>query len=247
LLKANINVGIVTAAGYNEPEKYYGRLYGLLNAVDVGPLTDTQKSKLVVLGGEANYLFRFDGNEKSKLRWIPRSEWLLDEMKAWTDNDIKTLLDLAEETLRETIRTLRLAADILRKDRAVGMIPQVAGTRFGREQLEETVFVVQKRLELSEVGRRLPFCAFNGGNDIFVDIGDKAWGVLACQKFLGGIESKHSLHVGDQFLSAGANDFKARNACTTAWITSPTETVELLDELMQYGVAVERVEGIRSG
>jgi hypothetical protein len=24
-----------------------------------------------------------------------------------------------------------------------------------------------------------------GGNDIFVDIGDKSWGVLACQRFLG--------------------------------------------------------------
>lgn len=68
-----------------------------------------------------------------------------------------------------------------------------------------------------------------------------------------------TLHVGDQFLSAGANDFKvsldnflaslllpyrfgkmdsetrnsdqARLACTTAWIASPAETVQLLDEL----------------
>lgn len=47
-----------------------------------------------------------------------------------------------------------------------------------------------------------------GGNDVFVDIGDKAWGVLACQNYLGGIEGSKTLHVGDQFLSAGANDFK---------------------------------------
>jgi IMP and pyridine-specific 5'-nucleotidase len=39
------------------------------------------------------------------------------------------------------------------------------------------------------------------------------------------------LHVGDQFLSAGSNDFKARVVGTTAWIANPTETVELLDEL----------------
>ncbi len=70
-----------------------------------------------------------------------------------------------------------------------------------------------------------------GGNDVFVDIGDKSWGVLACQRFFGGIEGSKSLHVGDQFLSAGANDFKARLACTTAWIASPAETVQLLDEL----------------
>ena len=49
---------------------------------------------------------------------------------------------------------------------------------------------------------------FAGGNDIFVDIGDKGWGVLACQRYLGGIEGNKTLHVGDQFLSAGANDFK---------------------------------------
>ena len=47
-----------------------------------------------------------------------------------------------------------------------------------------------------------------GGSDIFVDIGDKSWGVLACQEYLGGIEGSKTLHIGDQFLSAGANDFK---------------------------------------
>lgn len=49
---------------------------------------------------------------------------------------------------------------------------------------------------------------FLGGNDVFVDIGDKSWGVQSCQKYLGGIEGSKTLHVGDQFLSAGANDFK---------------------------------------
>ena len=73
--------------------------------------------------------------------------------------------------------------------------------------------------------------AFLGGNDVFVDIGDKSWGVMACQRYLGGIDGSRTLHVGDQFLSAGANDFKARLACTTAWIASPAETVELLNEL----------------
>lgn len=42
---------------------------------------------------------------------------------------------------------------------------------------------------------------------------------------------ENTLHVGDQFLSAGANDFRARSVGTTAWIASPEETVELLDEL----------------
>lgn len=54
---------------------------------------------------------------------------------------------------------------------------------------------------------------------------------MACQQYFGGIQGGTSLHVGDQFLSAGANDFKARLASTTAWIANPTETVHLLDEI----------------
>ena len=118
--------------------------------------------------------------------------------------------------------------------------------RIPRESLEETVLVVQKVLELSSAGRRgrVPFCAFNGGRDVFVDIGDKSWGVTVCQRWFaaggngGGdgaaaIKGDNTLHVGDQFLSAGANDFRARSVGTTAWIASPAETVDLLDELAE--------------
>jgi IMP and pyridine-specific 5'-nucleotidase len=157
-------------------------------------------------------------------------------MSTWTQPTITTLLDLAEASLSECVHNLSLPATILRKERAVGIIPSVPGYHFPRESLEETVLVVQKKLEMSEVGKILPFCAFNGGNDVFVDIGDKSWGVLVCQKYFGGgqgdsIMGERTLHVGDQFLSAGSNDFKARVVGTTAWIASPTETVELLDEL----------------
>jgi IMP and pyridine-specific 5'-nucleotidase len=94
--------------------------------------------------------------------------------------------------------------------------------------------------EMSAVGRRLPFCAFNGGNDVFVDIGDKSWGVRACQNFFNGIDASKTLHIGDQFLSVGANDFKARLACTTAWVANPTETVQLLDEIADLDGLVDR-------
>lgn len=87
-------------------------------------------------------------------------------------------------------------------------------------------------------GGGVPFCAFNGGRDVFVDIGDKSWGVAVCQQWFGrrdgtgvAIKGENTLHVGDQFLSAGSNDFKARSVGTTAWIASPDETVDLLDEL----------------
>ncbi|KAJ5726970.1 IMP-specific 5-nucleotidase [Penicillium malachiteum] len=231
LLQQGRKVGIVTAAGYEDAPKYYGRLQGLLDAVhDSTTLTPSQKQGIIVMGGESNFLFRFDQDSDVRLVYVPRDQWLLEDMQAWAEDDIKELLDLAESALRACAANLDLPAAILRKDRAVGVYP-VNGARISREQLEETVLVVQNTIERSIVGSRLPFCAFNGGNDVFVDIGDKSWGVRVCQQYFGGIDPSKTLHIGDQFLSAGANDFKARLASTTAWIASPSETVDLLDEL----------------
>ena len=235
LLSQGIKVAIVTAAGYTEANKYYGRLYGLFDAVKLA--TEAKKlsdPQLAVMGGESNFLFVFDASADHCLRCIPRSQWLLKEMCAWTEDNISALLDVAEGALGECIKTLDLSAEILRKARAVGIIPssKPGARKFTREQLEETVLITQQIIEMS--APKVPFCAFNGGNDIFVDIGDKSWGVLACQSFMGGIRGSQTLHVGDQFLSAGSNDFKARMACTTAWIANPAETVQLLDELQYH-------------
>jgi len=235
LLSQGVKVAIITAAGYDRSERYYERLGGLLESIKL----NVQAEKLVdptfiVVGGESNYVYKFDmDSSETLLRQVPRATWMLDEMRAWSDTDMQALLDIAEGALRDCISTLSLSAEVLRKERAVGIIPRTEpGTRkFTREQLEETVLVAQQVVEASLPGRRIPFCAFNGGNDVFVDIGDKAWGVRVCQKYLGGIDGSRTLHVGDQFLSAGSNDFKARTACTTAWIANPAETVQLLDEL----------------
>lgn len=215
-------------------------------------LTPAQKQSLIVMGGEANYLFEFAPGAPHLLAPVARSRWLTPEMAAWDEADIAQLLDVAEQALRNCVAALNLPAVVLRKDRAVGIVPSPPESRMPRESLEETVLVVQKILELSAVGRsrRVPFCAFNGGRDVFVDIGDKSWGVTVCQRWFGGgggsglvsranpagaegraIRGENTLHVGDQFLSAGANDFRARSVGTTAWIASPQETVDLLDEL----------------
>ena len=235
LMENSTRIGIVTAAGYTEAEKYYERLYGLLEAVrDSSTLTPTQKQNLVVMGGESNFLFKFSISAPHLLEWIPRRDWILPQMHNWTEETIQALLDRAEDALKECISTLSLPAIIIRKSRAVGIIHRTANARFPREQLEETVLVIQKILEMSPVGKIIPFCAFNGGNDVFVDIGDKSWGVQVVQSYFGGVEGSRTLHVGDQFLSAGANDFKARVVGTTAWIANPVETVELLDELQGF-------------
>ncbi|KAL2161153.1 hypothetical protein VTH06DRAFT_8372 [Thermothelomyces fergusii] len=242
LLRRNVKIGIVTAAGYTTADKYYARLHGLLDALaSTTELTAAQKQSLIVMGGEANYLFEFSPSSPHLLAPVPRDKWLTPEMAAWDDGDIAQVLDVAEAALRDCIRTLNLPAVLTRKDRAVGIVPNPPETRIPRESLEETVLVVQKTLELSAPGRarRVPFCAFNGGRDVFVDIGDKSWGVTVCQRWFacpaggGPIQGRNTLHVGDQFLSAGANDFRARSVGTTAWIASPAETVDLLDELAE--------------
>lgn len=162
LLQQGKKVGIVTAAGYTDASKYYGRLKGLLDAVSRHPeLTDEQKNGLVVLGGESNFLFRYNQSSPDLLTYVERSEWMLDEMRLWREEDITELLDVAEASLRECVSNLNLPAAVLRKERAVGIYP-LDGHKMHREQLEETVLVVQSMVEKSEVGRRLPFCAFNG-------------------------------------------------------------------------------------
>ncbi|KAJ9160862.1 IMP-specific 5'-nucleotidase 1 [Coniochaeta hoffmannii] len=245
LLRKNVKVGIVTAAGYTTADRYYARLHGLLDAMALSAdLSPAQKQNLIIMGGEANYLFEFSPNSDHLLAPVPRGRWLTPEMSSWDQSDIAALLDVAEAALAECIKNLNLPAVVMRKDRAVGIVPAPPETRIPRESLEETVLVVQKILELSPAGRsrRVPFCAFNGGRDVFVDIGDKSWGVAVCQRWFGAggggngggrgiIRAENTLHVGDQFLSAGANDFRARSVGTTAWIASPAETVELLDEL----------------
>ncbi|PNY24202.1 IMP-specific 5'-nucleotidase 1 [Tolypocladium capitatum] len=253
LLRKNIKIGIVTAAGYTTADRYYERLHGLLDAIaGSADLDEAQKQSVVIMGGEANYLFALDLASPHRLSPVPRARWLTPEMAAWSEADIAALLDVAESALRDCVRTMNLPATLVRKDRAVGIVPTDPTVRIARESLEETVLVVQRILELSSLGasststsapsqhapatRGVPFCAFNGGRDVFVDIGDKSWGVMVCQQWFGNgagtaLRGENTLHVGDQFLSAGSNDFKARSVGTTAWIASPAETVELLDEL----------------
>lgn len=162
LMKKGVRIGIVTAAGYAEPEKYSARLYGLLHAIrDSKELTPEQRRNLIVMGGESSYLCQFDEAAACCLRLLPRGNWVLDEMRSWEREDIEDLLDVAERALRDCVKNMRLDAIVIRKERAVGIVPK-EGKRFPREQLEETVLVTQKILEGSRAGKLVPFCAFNG-------------------------------------------------------------------------------------
>ena len=85
VLERGTSVSIVTAAGYTEADEYYGRLYGLLDAIkeaiNRGRL---EKPKLVVMSGESKYLLVFDTTAGYCLKYIPRHQWLLDAMRLWS-------------------------------------------------------------------------------------------------------------------------------------------------------------------
>jgi hypothetical protein len=46
--------------------------------------------------------------------------------------------------------------------------------------LEDIALTVQNQLD-----SKLPFCAFNGGNDVFVDVGNKSLGLECLMSYLG--------------------------------------------------------------
>jgi IMP and pyridine-specific 5'-nucleotidase len=117
LMKKGTKIGIVTAAGYTVARRYYERLHGLLDAIHASNLPAMYKENLVVMGGESSYLFKYSSADPDRLKFVPREEWLLDEMKMWQESDITTLLDLAQATLEDSLRNLRLDGEILRKDR----------------------------------------------------------------------------------------------------------------------------------
>lgn len=145
LMQRGSKIGIVTAAGYTEAQRYYERLFGLLTAIQESRLSLEAKQSLIIMGGESNYCFQFDANSPHLLRLVPRDEWLLKEMMLWTEADITELLDIAEASLKDTVKNMRMEATVVRKDRAVGIIPK-PGHKFCRETLEETVLIVQKIL-----------------------------------------------------------------------------------------------------
>ena len=164
LLSKGVNAGIVTAAGYVEASGYHRRLHGLLDAIQAAvKAQQLSRPRLVVIGGESQYLFDFDSESPHCLKCMSRTQWMPKEMLTWTEASIKCLLDIAEEALHECVDTLGIAARVVRKERAVGIVPtatEPTSPRLAREQLEETVLITQQRIEM--LAPRIPFCVFNG-------------------------------------------------------------------------------------
>lgn len=256
LLAKDIKVGIVTAAGYDEVKSYERRLHGLMTKLhDSTTLTKAQKANLTVMGGECNYLFRYsddrEADEEGKkygLVYFHRETWALEEIRGWGKEEMDDLLDFAEKTLNTLKKRLNLPQEIpiIRKKRAVGIVPgkrydvsleKHIPVKLAREQLEEIVLTLQNYIENSPTSRNIQFSCFDGGSDVWCDIGGKNLGIQCLQHFYDPkdpISPCQTLHIGDQFAPMGsANDFKARLAGSTLWIASPNETVDILERLLE--------------
>ncbi|KAJ2549908.1 IMP 5'-nucleotidase, partial [Coemansia sp. RSA 1836] len=141
LLRRRINVAIVTAAGYgDDAPRYEHRLSGLLAGFARAGLAPSEASRFYVLGGECNFLFRCislsDNNDSKRfgLQYVPDAEYSSSALRSWTDTQVQQLLDVAEAELRDCVGRMAVSAEILRKPRAVGLVPRAQLTR---EQLDE--------------------------------------------------------------------------------------------------------------
>lgn len=255
LLSNNVKVAVITAAGYGlDGSKYEVRLRGLLQRFVNERLTPEQVDNFYVFGGECNYLLHAklsagsDGSPKVKLLPVAIEDWQDSASSApkphsWPAADVKALLDIAEQSMKESIEEMRLRARILRKERAIGVYPggpEMAkvypdghgSNKLKQEALDELVLRVLDSIREHGSGITLPFCMFNGGTDAWLDIGNKSVAVAALQAFLK-VPHSHCLHVGDQFLNVG-NDIPARQSTACIWIVNPHETSKVLQHVLRY-------------
>mmetsp|Transcript_21202 Transcript_21202/g.38388 ORF Transcript_21202/g.38388 Transcript_21202/m.38388 type:complete len:596 (-) Transcript_21202:88-1875(-) len=236
LLKHGVTIAVVTAAGYEyEADKYELRLSGLLAYFKERGLEGEDLERFYIFGGECNYLLRLGNDYKLHAvredgpgGWMISTKYFSESPGNWSEADVTSILDRAEACFQSSLEDQNMRARIIRKKRSVGLIPKV-DEKIPREALDETVLRIQTELEEAKV--TLPFCAFNGGRDAWVDVGNKRVGVQVLQSYLG-IHAEETLHIGDQFLNTG-NDFVARTVCPCVWITSPEETTYILKSILR--------------
>jgi IMP and pyridine-specific 5'-nucleotidase len=162
--------------------------------------------------------------------WITSTKYLQETPGNWNEEDVTKLLDAAERSVSTTQSDLNMRSRVLRKKRSVGLVPLSTSAMLPREALDEAVLRVQSELTMGS-NCALPFCAFNGGRDVWVDVGNKRVGVQILASYAG-IPTAETLHIGDQFLNTG-NDFAARAVCPCIWITSPEETTYILKSILR--------------
>jgi hypothetical protein len=142
---------------------------------------------------------------------VPDAEWVAGRGGSpWAAADITALLDAAQHVLLSKAAALRIEVEFIRKERSIGIIKRGDSSQFTYTALEEIALGLQSALRRHPI----PHCAFNGGNDVWVDVGTKALGIRAVQAFIG-VRPAESVHVGDRFTRTG-NDTAARQVTSGA-------------------------------
>ena len=186
LLKHGVTIAVVTAAGYEyQAEKYELRLSGLLAYFKEKGLEGDDLERFYIFGGECNYLLRLGADyklhavkENGPGGWMNSTKHMPEAPGNWSESEVKSVLDMAEESFKTAMEDQNMRARIIRKKRSVGLIPK-ADEKLTREALDEAVLRIQSDLDNSKIN--LPFCAFNGGRDAWVDVGNKRVGVQVLQ------------------------------------------------------------------
>ncbi|KAL3138405.1 hypothetical protein ABBQ32_006201 [Trebouxia sp. C0010 RCD-2024] len=108
LMRSNVHVAIVTAAGYpGQADKFEQRVAGLTATFRKLHLPQHIMDRFHIMGGECNYLLRVSPTSK-ELEFVPDQEWKTPCMQAWQEEDIKYVLREAEKLLLDTSYQLRL-------------------------------------------------------------------------------------------------------------------------------------------
>eukprot|EP00934_Nitzschia_sp_Nitz4_P009053 Nitzschia sp. Nitz4//scaffold171_size48012//41509//43076//NITZ4_007133-RA/size48012-augustus-gene-0.29-mRNA-1//-1//CDS//3329538725//9043//frame0 len=249
LLRRGVSIAVVTAAGYEyNVEKYEYRLSGLLAFFKAKGLTPEECERFYLFGGECNYLMHLGSDyrlhavrEHGRGGWLTATKFIRDSPANWNEDELTALLDAAEQAVQESVKDQNIRGRVIRKKRSVGLVP-TSSSSIPREVLDETVLRCQAKLSAMNngTGQSLPFCAFNGGSDVWVDCGNKRVAVQILTSFLG-VDAHHTLHIGDQFLNTG-NDYAARAVCPCIWITSPDETTYILKTILRLAGVEYRME-----
>ncbi len=211
LLRHGVTIAVVTAAGYEyATEKYELRLSGLLAYFKERNLPSSACERFYLFGGECNYLMALGDDYKLHAvkeygpgGWMTATKFIEEAPGNWDEDEVNLLLDVAEESVQDSVSTLRLRGRVIRKRRSVGLVP-TSKQSIPREALDESVLTAKEKLH-GHTDINLPFCAFNGGSDVWVDVGNKRVGVHILAAYLG-MPKEETLHIGDQFLNTG-NDF----------------------------------------
>lgn len=238
LLRNGVTIAVVTAAGYEyQTAKYELRLSGLLAYFKEKKLSPEDCERFYLFGGECNYLLVLGKDFKlhpvkefGAGGWMTSTKFIEESPANWKDSEVESLLNTSEDCMNVAVEELKIRGRVIRKKRSVGLIPKSTEHLIPREALDEVVIRIQTILKPS-TSTTLPFCAFNGGKDVWCDVGNKRVGVNVLSAYLG-MPAEGILHIGDQFLNTG-NDYAARDICPCVWITSPEETTYILKTVLR--------------